>query len=377
MLWVVAGWLALQRARPGLRTLYGLIALTVIYFCHIEAFAILGLLLAAIIARKLLLATCRESRRAAWLDVGILGCSALPAFLILAASWRPKPGVGITFSDPMEKLRLLKTVFGNYHPHLDLLCLGVFAAFFVFGAATRKIAFAPLLLWWLGLFGLVFVALPNDFLSGASADHRIPLLIAILLVAGTNPGTVTRREALFGSLAFACLFGLRMGSIESVWLAADSDYRADMNMLSLLKPGVRLGVADPRTVLEGSAIPEAHIPNLAIPLRQAFVPIFFSYQGQQPVALRGHFEDVWLQGAPDGLWAAFVQGDKSALKSVLPVFLDYDAIVFLDRNKVAVPSNPCLRALGGTATFQLFSIEATADGCRRFLTAVKGENLSN
>jgi hypothetical protein len=207
-----------------------------------------------------------------------------------------------------------------------------------------------------------YLLLPSQLLSGSGLDHRIPVALFALLVASAAPRFPSRRMAvMIGTAAAVVLLG-RLAVIEWVWLDADRVYTADLAGLDALPVGAKLAVAYPGEAVNAAAIPEVHLPTLAVSRREAFVPTLFAYPAQQPIALKAPYDRLAVAATPFALWSAFVTGDADARQGVSAGLAQYDAIAFIGRAPFAVPAQRCLRPLTVRPTFQIFGL-SHGGGC--------------
>jgi hypothetical protein len=359
---VVAMWVALTPRHPRLRLAASTVLVTLVYFCHIEACAILGLLLLCFEGGSAF-AELRSGRVAALPQrAGTLVLPFLPAALFFAA-WRPVASGPVQFREMAEKLNQLWTVFSNYDVVLDALTTVGFFGLFVALRIRRQLQVAPMLGWGICVFGIVYAILPVALLSGFGADERLPLAISMLLVAGTAPAQLNRNFSLGLGAAFCMLFLGRFAVIERVWRHAQEIYAEDAAILTELPAGAKLGLGVPWEILADTDIPQTHFPSLAVPIRQAFVPSMFVFKAQQPLAFAPAWRGLASAAEPQEIYAAFVSGDatlRAKLTSTLPLF---DNILFVNNVPFSVDSGLCLIAVRATASFQLFKVNAPGGLC--------------
>jgi hypothetical protein len=356
-------WVAIRRRGALLRVVANTVAATLVFFCHIEAQAILFLIVLGLEGGP----AWRELRHGHWAALGARIVTAaipfVPAAAIFLASWQPHAGGAWVLSDMAEKARQLLTVFGNYGFRFDLVCSVLFLALFVGLGAAGRLAAVPPLAWWLVITILAYIFVPNVMLTGASADHRIPLVIAMLLVVGTAPKRLGRQAGIAIGILVCAVLAARLVVIERVWLEAARIYQDDEATLALLPTGAKLGVADPWSILHDVDVPEVHIPLLAIPMRQAFVPPLFAYPAQQPVRLRDTWQDLEEATKPDRIWAAFVEQDRTVRTRLSPLIARYDYILFVYLQPFQVPPDKCIQFIRGSGTFQLFKVTPNHGSC--------------
>ena len=231
--------------------------------------------------------------------VSSAGVAFLPSVALFAMTWATDATGRIRFGSPDEKLELLLTIFRNYHPAIDLISLVLFFSLFLSLAVTARLRASPAMIWWLGLFVPLYVVLPSSLFSGASADHRLPVVVSMLLVAGTAPRRLRRPVAIALTLGFAEALhpadGADREGVAGGWTGLCHG-RTD---LSLLPQGARLGVASPWEILRDTDIPEIHIPTLAVPLRHAYVPTVFAFKSQQPLVNIAEQRGLMPEAPPD------------------------------------------------------------------------------
>ena len=192
---------------------------------------------------------------------------------------------------------------------------------------------------------LAYLALPSQVFAGSAADHRLPAVLFLLLVAASRPRFPGRRAAIAAAIALTLMLAARMVVVERVWLAADSVYAAALAAIDRLPPGARLAVAYPPGAVNFTAIPTVHLATLAILRRDAFVPTLFATPGQQPIAIRAEYAAAAEAASPTLLWAGLAGGDRQRRGAALQALAAYDFVVFTDRQPVAIAPDPCLDPL--------------------------------
>ena len=152
-----------------------------------------------------------------------------------------------------------------------------------------------------------------------------------------------------------------MGVIERVWLAADRVYSADLVGIDALPQGSKLAIAHPPDLFHVAAIPEVHLPALAIARREAFVPTLFASAGQQPVALKPEFTALPEAAQPPRLWAALTATDIAARVHLPSVLDEFDFVAFVDRRSIRLPPHRCLAQVSIQPTFQVYAVRHDLD----------------
>ena len=356
--WTAAFWALLRPRRPALAVPLTAILAVAVFFCHMEALMFLGILLFGIEA------------------VGATKTNFLGRALMLAAvfvpaglfflNWHTVSQGNLGFRAPWLKLVHLFWVFDNYHPAFDLACVFGYIAFFAASFASGQVRAAGPLKYWLGISIAAFVASPDTVFGGASADIRLPLFIAMLPVVGLEPAAKAgSRFLLIAGLGAALVFGIRTSLLEQVWINAKTLYAGDIAALNMLPRGAKLACSyDWNPHVDPHAdIPQMHMPMLAVPLREAFVPTIFAYQGLQPLKITKEFADLPALAPTEIFWAAFVGDDKSAQRRAAGALPWYDYIVFYDKKPITVRPTSCLSFVQGVPSFQLYKINKTPGAC--------------
>src|SRR5229473_1384042 len=286
----------------------------------------------------------------------LAGVAFVPALLILAVATPGALGGAVRYGHLARKLDLLFSVFDNYSRAFDVASFALFALALIFLFGRRWVRLAPAMSVPLALLALVYLAMPSQLATASGADHRIPLLLGLVLVAGsewTAPHAKARRLLFAAALA---MFAARLGVVTAVWHGSDQLYASLLPALDGMPAGSRVAVAFPPEALNSEAAPLAHFPTLAIIRRDAFVPTLFAFPTQQPVALRPAYRALADRLAPERLWAGVVDaapplddGERAALRG-------YDYVALVGRHPFALPTQPELERAFAAPRFALFRV---------------------
>jgi hypothetical protein len=336
-LFALAAWIAF-RSRLRLRLALGAAFALVLFFAHLLAFGLYGVMaigyeVGAILHRQL-----RPVRA-----IGALILAATP-FLPPAAIYlllTPKAGGGhIAYLPISYKLTSFFGIFGITSLPFDLACfaIAVLATSFVFW--RRWVRLHPAIVVPLVFLFLTFLIMPDELATASGADRRIPLLLALLLVAGSRWSAPIAGTARIFAGAALLLFVVRLSVLGAAWLESDRLYAQLLPALDEIPAGSRVAVA----TSPGAGIfpPPSllHFPTLAVVRRNAFVPTLFAYPAQQPIALRRHYAALASQLPPGRLWAAFVERSAPLDSAERAALAQYDFVIFEGRRPFAVqPSN--------------------------------------
>jgi hypothetical protein len=329
-------WQSLRDRSAAIRVGTGVVAATVIFFCHLIAVAFYGLLLLAIE-----LARMWEMRReSGWqANAGRLVLLAapfvIPAIFYLRApisSGDPAGGHGLI--DALKHYywaleaspKGLKTYglmgpFLTYNRLLDAGALVLVAAVLALFALGRQLRVAPAIV---GIFVLLlsaYPAVPFFLMQTAWVDQRMPILAGFLMFAGTLPNLRGGRTARLMLAAFALAILARTAEIGLVWSEHDAVIADFRQVIAPVQPGDRVLVvqaernADPaamvnqpdsvRAMVDNDAT--MHLPALLVIERKAFWPLLFTAATKQPVKVIPPYDAIslpegelpWIDGLAD------------------------------------------------------------------------------
>jgi hypothetical protein len=370
-----AGWMASRTWHPSLRIAAFMLAVLVIYFCHVFAAAVLLLMvfcyeLSGLVERRAF--TLGAAFSLSW-PLALIGLPAALAFAFLKPVGddpHVKFNLGDTFRDRFEAAIAVSFDRPGY------VALGALILFLALGVWRRWISFHPSMRIMLLVVLTLALFAPEEAMGGWGVDLRLPALLGALTFASLE---ITLPKAARIGLVTASLVAVAFNAaaLAGNWRYYDSQFREFRAALANLPRGVRL-----MTVLDGDAIGKAsdqpywHIAEYAVTDRAGFTPLLFTTKGQHVVQLRPGVERIAAttaqQGSPpdvselDDLAAGTVDEDWD-IKHVFPYLLyfqcKYDevALVHLNGHRSPVPDMLKLRHAG--SFFSLYDIEH--EGCTR------------
>lgn len=359
-LFAFALWIALARRGAALRLGIGAALALILLFAHLLACGLYGVMVAGhavgLAWRR------RKLPRQAVGELLVAGLPFLPALAILALAMPGSAGGAVVSGHLVRKIDLLFSVFDNYSRPFDAACFLAAVLALLLAFWRRWVRLEPAMAAPLGLLALVYLAMPSQLATASGADHRIPLLLGLVLVAAsrwTAPGAFHQRLFLGAALL---LFLVRLGAIAASWQASDRVYASLLPALDGLPAGSRLAVAYPPEALNSQATPLAHFPTLAILRRDAFVPTLFAFPTQQPVRLREPYRALADRLPPERLWSAFIDGGPPLDAGERAALAAYDDIVFVGRTAFPAPTAKPLVPVFAAPRFALFALARAAGG---------------
>ena len=356
-LFALAAWIALARRPAAVRIAVGAVFALALFFAHLLACALYGVLVAGHAAG--IAWHRRASPRQALGELLVAALPFLPVLAILMVLTPGSAGGAVVYGNVLRKLDLLFSVFDNYNRPFDVACFVLAALALLLAFWRRWARLEPSMAVPLGLLTLVYLAMPSQLATASGADHRIPVMLGLVLVASSRwTMPALRGERLFLGAALL-LFLLRLDVVAFHWQASDRVYAQLLPALDALPEGGRLAVAYPPDALNSQPAPLIHFPLLAVVRRDAFVPTLFAFPTQQPVALAPAWRALRDRLGPERLWSAFIAGGPPLDADERAALAQYDDVVFVDRATFTPPVAPPLVPVFAAPRFALFAV---ADG---------------
>lgn len=353
-----AAWVALRERHWAIRIAVGTVFALATYFSHLAAYGVLGLLVVgyeagALWRRRAQLAECAVA-------LVVAGLPFIPALVVLAGSASALSGQ-ISFGSPWRKLDMPFSIFDNYSRPFDVACFVIAVVGLVVAFRRRWIRLEPSMALPLLLLGLAFLALPSQLFTASGADHRLPLVLALVLVGATSwvePRPRTERRFL------ACaglLFIVRLGVVAANWHASDRDYGEILAAFDGIPVGSRIAVAYPGTAIHAGGTPLVHLPVWAIAEREAFATTLLASPAQQPVVFQPRYRELADLLPPARLWNAFRGGapldapQRAALERC-------DFVIFTDAKPFRLTDANGLAPTYLSPRLQLYRLTHQSDG---------------
>ena len=208
-----------------------------------------------------------------------------------------------------NKAMTLLSAVATYDLRLDI------AAVLLLWAAARLVASGPLLRCHAGLvlaaLSLVVLAVivPSTLGGTAFVDWRFPIMAVLTAASSSRPGLRSARAGQAMAAALMLLALARTGWIASIWQERQADVAAVEDALAFVPAGAAVlpvehagtdgaGMSRGRVLAVGLPL-HWHLPSLAVPLRQAFVPTLFTAPGKQPLRVLPPWAEISvLEGLP-------------------------------------------------------------------------------
>jgi hypothetical protein len=355
----VAAWIALSGRHPAIRMLVAAAFALATYFSHLAAYGVLGILIlgyeAAVLWRR------RATPAQLVLGLVLAGLPFVPAFAVLVLGSVGSLSGAVSFGSPWRKLDMPFSIFDNYSRPYDIACFAIAVGGLGVGFWHRWIRLDARMALPLLLLGLAFLAVPSQLFAASGVDHRLPIALALVLVAGTcwiGPRPTAERRFLGYA---ALLFLVRLGVVGASWYESGLDYAEVVAVLDGIPLGSRIAVAYPSTAVHAGGTPLVHLPIWAIAEREAFVPTLAAQSTQQPIVLQPAYRELADLLPPARLWQAFV--GQAPLSSAQQKALErYDFVVFTDVKPFTLAHADRLEPAFLSSRLELYRLMHQAEG---------------
>lgn len=381
-LWMFAGWLATADRAGRWRALFFGVACLTMFFVHLFALAIYGVLVATWEVGRLR-GRWRQWRRCApeW---GLAAAQFVPAAILYLVALPPAVAQPeMDWGGAVTRLRgLWSPVLTDMSPADAFIGLVVLFAV-VAGVARRWLRPHPAMLF--PLVGLTLLALVVPFwvygrFGGVwGLDVRLWVVLAFVAVAAMRfEGPVPAARAL--ALVGLTLLAVRLYQISDHWRVYDDQIREYREAARVIEPGAIIMQAQDR-LLPVYGAPGSfrdvyfHLTNYSVVDRSVFLPTLFTDPAKQPVAAAPHLAEIdtpvgwpvsvgglraWADPAVFDWFDGDDQvGDQRQYGYMWQDRFDYVVVLFAD-----APSNPVPALLQPVASGSFFAIyRVRAGGC--------------
>lgn len=291
VLFLFAGWIASRSLPPAIRVFLFSTAAIVLFFCHVFA-----LVVYAISVGSYEIGMRYRDLREGWLDVArhwLFGAMQfVPVVILVLATMPDAQGGELVYGTFVQKLRAAWSPTLTYQKPVDLALMAFVVGVLAVGLMRRRFGLVPQLRGPLLVLALLAVVMPfwvrGAWGSVAYSDLRLPLAVALLLVAGLKLRDV-KRETLFAlGCAAAVLFGARIIDMTMEWRRTDRELSEFRAATTVIPKGVAVLPVQVRNAHFKTGVPRFeyaywHLAALAVIDRSVFMPFLFTDPAKQPV----------------------------------------------------------------------------------------------
>jgi hypothetical protein len=322
-----ASWIAWREGAIWLRLPVAALFALALYFAHLFAFAAYAFVILGYETMRLH----RQGSLTSLAGAGALCVSGLqfaPVLALLVLTAGPSGG-DIGWSRLVRKLDLLFNIVDNYHRGFDIATFALLVALFAAAAIARALTVSRVMAASLLFLCLAQLLMPNRLFGGTGVDHRMPLILALLLIGASSLILADRRRQAILAVLLALLFVVRIAVVAVRWIGYDRTYAPIVAALASLPPGSRLAVASPPASIHIPAgdAPMTHFASLAVIAADAFVPTLFVFPGQQPLTFREPYAALARSASPEDFWALIVMGGPDAGGRIDKALSGYDFVL--------------------------------------------------
>jgi hypothetical protein len=372
---VFAAWIASRDRQSTWRLASFAAAVTIVYFCHVFAAALLGLLIGAYEV-GILIEQSFFSREEVLKRFGAIAAVFVPsaiAFLVLKPAGAPGGRFEFNLAETWQD-RIDSAILFHFDKPAYFLLAGL-VLFLAMGVWRGWVSFHPRLKILLLALAVLTVFAPEWAMGGWGVDLRLPAVLGVFAFTALD---IRLGPKALGALA-AAILGLLVYSAAALagnWRYYDARFDEFRAASHSIPQGSRIF-----TVLDGDAMglasdePYWHMAEFAIVDRGTFTPLMFTTKGQHVVYLKPPF-DNWAagnanQGSPpdiselDDLEAGNIDGDKD-IRDVFPYLMHfrchYDEVVLIHLGGSRSPVPDSLRLRRAGSFFAIYDV-AKSDNC--------------
>jgi len=292
-----AAWLTIDRRRLPRIVLFNLVS-AVLFFCHLAAFLAFALLVFSYEAARLPGESPRERGMRALAAI----CSVLAGFVL----WAFAPAIDSRLSGPGSKLAALAAPMYDWSAAAGVFATLALVVLIAAGILTRRVAFAPKLVWPLGAVALIVAFAPSAHGAADFIDARLAVLLAYLVFASLQGPHEAPAKGWTIALAVVAV-AARIGFAAPHWAEYDGWAVQFREAIRGVPPGARvLAVAPPagRCPALDAADFYRGLINFVVIDRRALASTLFTGRGMQPVAASDPRLDATPWTPPHPEWLA-------------------------------------------------------------------------
>ena len=272
---LLAGWIHSAGRESMLRSAGFALGAVVLFFFHFFALAFFALAVMAFELRRWL-SDRRQLLRRIMLSGAVF---AGPVGLFLMTP--PGPiRLASVYGSRDDKIRAFLSPFTVYFEWPDfLLALAAIAALWI-GHRQRLLVLASPMRWPLAAVTLAAVLMPNRMMGVWGCDIRLPTIVLLLAIGGTDFIWKTRKQAMLAAGLIALMMLVRVGTMTADWRPMATDFAEVRGAMAQLDRGSKVVVVqalyDSRDPPAASILPYRHIAAFAVIDRDVFLPHLFS-----------------------------------------------------------------------------------------------------
>ena len=303
MLWTVWLWLQVRDRSWWIILTLASGATVLLYFAHIVAFGIYGVVVVGYELQRLVQDRQNSSKDRSYLFIRSGIPFLVPTLLYLIGAHGDTDPLQISQYFLREKLLAIVDALNSGSTPIRVSVAG-FAIVSILAFALGRLRFNTSMALPIALLTLLFVVAPTGFrlyeygfVSGFDLDDRLPLAIALLVCASLRIDFATRRRAIVMAAALVTFLAIRSFDLSQDFMRFDTEVRHARQLFSKIEPGSVLAVAIDTTHPDHSWSARGratwHIASLAALDAPVFVATTHARASQHTMFLKGApFTDV-------------------------------------------------------------------------------------
>ena len=269
-------WILLQERPRATRLMVATVVSTTVYFAHLFAFGVYGLLVVLYEVGKLI-----ERRPCSARFLITQACWTLMQFVpavILLGLYEPlTEDFHMDFGRLVARLAVLISATQQYDFVFDFFVFFYLALVIYFGLfhGARLVLHPSMSLPLIGFFVLALVA-PAKLLGVAFFNYRLPFVLLALFIAASRFDWPSRRERGVVAASFILVLALRFLTVWQEWSHHDQQSRELVSSFQKLDRGSRMLVVGFEDLLIFSVNLHLHTASYAVIEKQVFLPYLFT-----------------------------------------------------------------------------------------------------
>lgn len=332
----------------------------ILFFCHVISTGLFGMFLFGCSIWKILTEKKKNIKKIEMEMLILILPFIFPAAFYINHSLsevlkRENPSI-IGLWDFDSKIRGILMPFMSGEYIIDFISVLIFCSIFIFLIIRKQLSIDGSFFVGIIFVTILFFILPGRMLDAAFISDRIPIAIALVTIASTNPKKIEKKQAaLFATLVLALVVG-RAASMTMSWTDSSLYYARLAKAAGMIERGSSVMILSPMTELREKGFsfwhnvrmtsPNWHFsllnaPTLhafsVIPLtrRAVFSQLHFVWSDKQIISLTEPYRDLDFGDGGDSTWDPEIIFEKNRLKltgeSDSAVRFDYALVVYAER----------------------------------------------
>ncbi len=329
LFWMLGIWLLLMKKPMIFRILFALVSGVLVFLCHLSAYGMLGIMLFGVEITPFIRKTRYQVKQGFLSLLPIVFFALLPAILFLSSP-TSDTSLGIRYNPFYHKFSFyFLTLLPEAHP-ISLIGIGFLAILFLIGVVKRYIILYTTMLPSILSAFIIYLLMPSNLITTSHADWRLLLPILVLLFTSLSFRECPRMYHRVLRLGFGLLFSVHLTLVLFSWQSEQRIINDYIDIIDDTENGERIAtffISDEYSDINRYG----HIPSYAVIIKDAFIPILFSFGSQQPLSYTEPYNSIKAR-TPDAYQKAVEDIDVQEL------LRDYTYIIFYNPKHKDLPN---------------------------------------